>query len=171
MAKKFTIRTVGRVYSLGPQILKLEKKCFGWHCEGREKEVVDDGYTATDHGSYVSVKHNTKLIKYIYFSRPCDYKKNILFSLLEFISNILSRIRVWAINLIVIAIIVAAIFYSTSPQVTQGIAIIYAALILGSIVVALLGLLVRKVFKLDEKTDQYYAENGYKKWSDYEENE
>ena len=81
MAKKFTIITKQRNYTFGPQIIKLEKKCFDWRCKGRDSAVVDDGYEATDYGSYVRVKHKTHIIKSIYFSRPADYKKNILFSL------------------------------------------------------------------------------------------
>jgi len=175
MAKKFTIRTKGKNYTWGPQIIKLEKKCFGWHCEGREQKEVDDGYEATDHGSYISVKHKTKLIKTIYFSRPTDYKKNFLFSLLELISNIISFFRVWALNIILIPIIICVIAALGEANSADGfikiIAIIYGSLILGSIVVALLGLLVRRVFKLDQKTDDYYQANGYQKWTEYEEAE
>lgn len=173
MANKFTIITKQRNYTFGPQIIKLEKKCFDWRCKGRDSTVVDDGYEATDYGSYVRVKHKTHIIKSIYFSRPADYKKNILFSLTELLSNIVSFFRVLALNLIVFAIVAIIIFgvLMDNTKVIEVIVGIYASLIGTSLVLAGLGYLWRKVFRLSEKTDEYYEENGYKAWSEYENEE
>ena len=78
-----------------------------------------------------------------------------------------------ALNLIVFAIAAIIIFgvLMDNTKVIEVIVEIYASLIGTSLVLAGLGYLWRKVFKLSEKTDEYYEENGYKAWSEYEDEE
>lgn len=69
------------------------------------------------------------------------------------------------------AIIAAIAFIATdSANVALIIGGVYAGLIAASYLLALLGLLWKKVFKLTEKTDAFLEQNGYEKWSTYDEN-
>lgn len=171
MAKKDKLKIKNKKYAYGCQIIKFEKKCFDWICMGKEVTDVDDGYEVTD----TAVKHKHHIVKSIYFGRPRDYKKNFLFSLTEMLSNIVSFFRVLALNLLIPAVIVGAIlmfFNSESIGMIIGIyAGVYGGLIALSLLFAGLGALWRKVFKLTQKTDEIQVKNGYKPWSEYEDNE
>lgn len=165
------LKVKGRKYSYGCQILKLEKKCFDWVCAGHSVTDVDDGYEITD----TRVRHKHHIIKTVYFRRPYDYKKNFLFGLTEFLSNIVSVLRVIALNLLVpaaiIGIVLAVLNSDNTELVGKIIGIyfgVYGGLIGGSLILAGLGALWRKVFKLTEKTDEIQEANGFKKWSEYE---
>lgn len=171
MSNKFKIKSRARTYTFSAPILMFEKKCFDWHFSGKDRTVVDDGYEATDHGDHITVKHKSHIVKRAWIDRPYCYKKNFLFGLTEFLSNIVSHIRVWAINLCVIAIIAAiALAAMGNTSVALVIAGVYAGLIAASYLFALLGLMWKKVFKLTEKTDAFLEQNGYEKWSTYDEN-
>ena len=171
MSKKFKIKQIGKKYAYGAPIIKFEKKCFDWHCIGREKETVDDGYEVTETSTHYKVRHKSHIVKTIWFERPACYKKNFLFVLTEILSNIVSFFRVLALNLIVPAIIVCIIIMAGGDEGSKAvtaIALVYAGLIGLSLILGGLGYLWKKVFKLTEKNDQYLAENGYEEWSNYE---
>lgn len=174
MAKKAgKLKVKGRKYSYGCQLLKLEKKCFDWVCAGKQVTDVDDGYEV----SGTKLKHKHHIVKTVYFKRPYDYKKNFLFSLTEFLSNIISVLRVIALNLLIPAVIVGLLlaFLVIDPgSIGTMIGIyfgVYGGLIAASLIFAGLGALWRKVFKLTEKTDEIQEANGYLKWSEYEDDE
>lgn len=169
MAKKAgKLKVKGKKYAYGCQLIKFEKKCFDWVCAGEVIADVDDGYEVTD----TRVTHKHHIVKTIYFRRPYDYKKNFLFGLTEFLSNIISFFRVLALNLLVPAVIIGAILMFFNQDMIGTIAGIYAGvyggLIGASLLFAGLGYLWRKVFKLTEKTDEIQLANGYMAWSEYE---
>lgn len=168
---KRKLKTKGRKYAYGCQIIQFEKKCFDWVCAGHSVTDVDDGYEVTD----TKIKHKHHIIKSVYFSRPYDYKKNFLFSFTEFLSNIVSFFRVLALNLLFPAVIVGAILAFTMEDMVGtlvGIYLgVYGGLIGASLILAGLGALWRKVFKLTEKTDEIQEQNGFQKWSEYEDDE
>lgn len=162
------LKVKSRRYAYGSQIIQLEKRCFDWVCAGESVTDVDDGYTISE----TSIKHKHHIVKRIYFKRPPDYKKNFLFGLTEFLSNIVSFFRVLALNLLVPAVIVGVvlmIFQENMIGTIIGIyAGVYGGLIGASLILAGLGALWRKVFKLTEKTDEIQKANGFMPWSEYE---
>ena len=171
MSKKGKLKVKGRKYAFGCQILKFEKKCFDWVCAGSVVTDVDDGYEVTD----TKIRHNHHIVKHIYFKRPYDYAKNFLFSFTEFLSNIVSFFRVFALNLLIPAVIVAVVVLVLASEYAGTLIGIYAGvyggLIALSLILAGLGSLWRKIFKLREKTDEIQVENGYAAWSDYEDDD
>lgn len=50
-------------YFWGSQIIRFEKKCFGWHYVGRDVDVNTEYTVDYDAGK---VKKNTKIIKYAF---------------------------------------------------------------------------------------------------------
>ncbi|MCM1546160.1 MAG: hypothetical protein NC033_03895 [Clostridiales bacterium] len=165
------LKVVHRKYAYGCPIIKFEKKCFDWVCAGHSVTDVHDGYEVS--GSSVKRKHH--LVKYVYFRRPYDYKKNFLFGLTELLSNIVSFFRVLAFNLIVPVAIIGVVlsFVMTDDPDFIGnfwgaFAGVYGGLTVLSLVLALLGVLWRKLFRLTEKTDEIQEANGYMKWSEYD---
>ncbi len=173
MSKKGKLKVKSRRYTFGSQILKFEKKCFDWVSAGSVVTDVDDGYEVTD----TKIRHNHHIVKRIYFRRPYEYSKNFLFSLTEFLSNIVSFFRVLALNLLILAVIGAIVLMVVaSDQINIGMIIgifagVYGGLIALSFIFAGLGYLWRKVFQLREKTDKKLVENGYVAWSDYEDDD
>ena len=161
-------------YSYACPIIKFEKKCFDWVCAGYSVTDVDDGFEVTE----TKIKHKHHIVKSVYFRRPYDYKKNFLFGLTEFLSNIVSFFRVLALNLLVPAVIVGVILCvlnsGSSAFIGKMVGIfvgIYGGLIGASLILAGLGALWRKVFKLTEQTDEIQVANGFMRWSEYEDDE
>ena len=162
LASKIDIKW--RTYTYANWLLVLEYRSFGWAYCGKESEVVDDGYETTVSRNYATTRHKTHIVKYACFKRPQGYRKNFLFSLLEVLSGILSRVRVWALNFVIIAVIIAAIAQGETAAIIGG---VYAGLIGASILVSILGSVVRNVFKLDEATDEFNHKYGYQGHTDF----
>ena len=160
-----------RRYNYANWILKLEYSLFGYVYAGNEINEIDDGYSGTvsDSGT-VTIRHKSHIVKYAYFARPKCYPSNFLFGLTAFISRILSQIRVITISatpgIVIAAVLLAWLAGETGQQVAIGLGIGYVSTIVASILVALLGFLWRKVFRLDEKCDQMMEEAGYVAWGD-----
>jgi len=161
-------------YSVACPIVRWEKRMFGWHYEGKEKDVIDQGYEGTvnlDTGR-VTIEKKWKVIKYACFARPRVFPKNFLFSLTEKLAMFVSFFRRLVFRFLIAAIIVMAVVAGTadsgsSTPTTLGtvFAVLYIGLPLLSIGLGLLGKLWRKVFKLDQTCDQILDENGYVPWS------
>lgn len=168
MSKKDKLKVKSRKYTFGCQILKFEKKCFDWICTGSVVADVDDGYEISE----TAITHKHHIVKSIYFGRPYDYKKNFLFGLTETLSNIVSFFRVFALNLLIPAVIAGIVLmFLSSDHIAMIVGIyagVYGGLIGLSLILAGLGYLWRKVFKLTEKTDEIQVAKGYKPWSQYE---
>lgn len=163
-----------RRYTYANWLLKLEYSLFGYVYAGNEINEIDDGYSGSVSDSgHVTIRHNSHIVKYAYFCRPKAYPKNFLFTLTAFFSRIFSQLRVWAISALpVVAVICGLIFLAgtdTGLQVLTGVGIAYAVIVFGSILIALLGFLWRKVFRLDDKCDQLMEEAGYVAWGDNKE--
>ena len=162
------LKVKGRRYAYGSQILRFEKHCFDWVCAGEVIEDVEDGYEITER----SVKRKHHIVKTMYFKRPQDYQTNFLFNLTEMLSNIISFFRVLALNLLFPAVVVGAIVMFFNEEMIGTVigtfAGVYGGLIGASLLLAGLGLLLRKVFKLTEKTDEVQVKNGFLEWSKYE---
>lgn len=160
-----------RKYAFTNWILAFEYRAFGWAYCGKEVDVVDDGYETTIYDDRAVTKHKSHIVKHACFKRPRSYQKNFLFSLLEFLSGFVSRFRVWAINLIMVPIIIgviALVSSSESSGTILGVIFgIYGCLIGASIIFGILGLVVRKAFKLDQKTDEFNHKYGYQGQTDF----
>lgn len=155
-------------YVFGCQIIKFEKRCFGWHYRGH---TVDDdvSYEVTDSGK---VKKNHKITKYAYFVRPKVWENNFLFGLTETISKIFSFVRRVLINAIVIGIILFIVGIMTENSgLALGVGLAYGISIAGSFIFAGLGALWKKVFKLEEKTDEILVANGFDVWASVDDGE
>ncbi len=168
MSRKGRLKVKGRRYTFGCPIIKFEKKCFDWLCAGSVVTTVDDGYEVTE----TKIRHKRHIVKRIYFKRPYDYAKNFLFGFTEFLSNIVSFFRVLMINMIIPVAIGAIILMVLVPKsiilVLGAFVGVYGGLIALSFLLAGLGYLWRKVFKLREKTDEIQLAGGYAPWSNYE---
>lgn len=159
-----------RKYAFANWILKFEYRAFGWAYCGDQVDVIDDGYETTYSNNRAVTKHKTRIVKHACFKRPRGYQKNFLFKLCEGISGIISRFRVWAINLIMIPIIllILVLMGGSESGKTAGIIFgIYGGLIGASILFAALGIAIRKGFKLDEKTDEFNLKYGYQGQTDF----
>ena len=168
---------VGRIsiksikYTVAKFFIVFEKRCFGWHYEGNDVSEIDYGYetTYTVYDNYVSANttHKTEILKYAYFARPKCYPINFLFGLFEILSRFVSWIGRWVFNAIPVWLIVGillAVFASTYEVLTIGGAI-YGALYGARLLFALLGLICRKGFHLDDKCDDLMEDYGYSAWT------
>lgn len=160
-----------RRYSYANWILKLEYSLFGYVYAGNEINEIDDGYTGTvsDSGR-VTIRHNSHIVKYAYFARPRAYPNNFLFGLTAILSRIVSQIRVIAISALPIVTVVCVLLAIFAKESGVQVCIItgcsYIGIIVLSILLGLLGLLWRKVFRMDEKCDELMEEAGYVAWGD-----
>ena len=149
----------------------MEYRSFGWAYCGKESEVVDDGYETTISNGYATTRHKSHIVKYACFKRPQGYRKNFLFSLLETLSAIVSRIRVWALNLIIVPIIICVLASmgggQESGMIISVFAGVYVGLIGATILLSILGSVVRNAFKLDEATDEFNEKYGYQSHTDF----
>ncbi len=166
--KKGDLKVKAIKYVFGNQIIKFEKRMFGWHYVGH---TVDDdvSYEVTDKGK-IRKKHN--IIKYSYFNRPKVWKGNFLFNFTEIISNLISFFRRVLINAVIFVAIILYIINMDNPSMFAILfCSIYGGLILGSFAFAGLGYLWKKVFKLEEQTDEVLTANGFDVWSANEDGE
>lgn len=169
-----TIYRARKYQGIAHPIMTFEYHCFGYRKGGHDRQVIDDGTETEvvldfDAGTANSTtKHKSHIEKTAYFVRHEEYPKNILFSLLEFVMTIISVIRVLIGKWLIVG------YAACSAEIIDGIGG-YAPVIGGwilmlygaSLLVPIAGLIVRKVFKLDEKMDEVCEENNWKKWSQY----
>lgn len=174
--KKGDLAIKGIKYSYAAPIIKFERRMFGWHYEGKQRDTIDQGYEATVYDSgHVSVRHKVKIIKTVWFSRPKVWPKNVLFVITEILSKIFSFFRRIVVSFFPVPIIIGIILLASGAGEDAFktflliVLPIYGGLIFGSIILALLGFLWRKVFKLEDKCDQILLDNGYATWSENEE--
>ena len=144
----------------GGQIVNLEKKAFGWRELGSETGEELTGVD-TDTGRIKS-----RAIKVRYYSRPQPYTHNFLFMLCEALSKILSFIRRIAIALLPLVLIALIVFMSLgegdfAQNFTIGAVIFYLAAIVGSLLLALLGKILKKALRIEEKLEEDMSDAGY----------
>ncbi|MCQ2800122.1 MAG: hypothetical protein MJ228_05160 [Bacilli bacterium] len=176
--KKGDLKTKAVRYAAGCQIIKLEKKAFGWHYIGHTVDE-DVSYSAdTTYGDgYATTKihKHVKIIKYAYFNRPKVWQGGFVLGLVETISNIVSFFRRLALNLIIVPIIITVVMMMGGGDSGAVLGLmwggIYGGLIGLSLLLAALGFALKKAFKAEEKTDEILTQNGFDVWSANEEGE
>lgn len=150
-------------------LMKLEKKAFGWHFWATENEH-EYGYEISADGRSGHTTH--KIIQWLEFRRQSPYSHNFLFNLTEWLDKVFSFFRRLFISIgipiLVVALILGIICQVSCSDTSMGnmffliakyIAIAYAVSIGGTLLFAGLGLLWRKVFKIDEKLKEIYGED------------
>lgn len=150
-------------------LLKLEKKAFGWHFWSTENEH-EYGYQISSDGTSGHTTH--KIIQWLEFRRQAPYSHNLLFNLTELLDKVFSFFRRLFISvgipLLVIALILGVVCtYSCDAaelgnlgfNVAMWTAIAYAISIGGTLLFCGLGVLWRKVFRIDEKLKEIYGED------------
>ncbi len=169
-AKKAGILSIKYIkYTYAKFIIRFEKYCFDWHYLGIDRDDYYEGASISDSGR---ITHKHKIIKYARFERPKNYQKNFLFSFTELLSNIVSFFRRLSISLIWLPIVglILSCFLESSNNLLIDLVTAYfgimAGLIVASIVLALLGKLWIKVFKLQEKTNEMLERHGYVAWDE-----
>lgn len=165
MANKLNV--VRRKYPLVRFLLNIEYKCFGYRTHGKSSETIHEGYEGSwnSTGDTYTVREKTHTNLYAYYKRHEDYPTNFLFNLVSFIDNILSRIRLLLFTLLPIAIIFTLIV--NDPELTKGVFSVYSFVYIANIVTMILGVIIRRIFKLDKKMDEICDKNNWKRWSDY----
>lgn len=170
------IKFVGRSYTgFFHPILTWEYHCFGYRTGGHSSTKIHDGYennySWTD-DTHVTVTSTEKshMLRIAYFKRHEEYPTNPIFAILELLMGIVSRIRVAAGKFFIAAYILfsyilADIGLEHLGETAGNIALaIYAC----SFIIPIIGLVVRKAFGLDQKIDDICQENGWQKWSQYD---
>lgn len=150
-------------------LLKLEKKAFGWHFWSTENEH-EYGYEISSDGRSGHTTH--KIIQWLEFRRQSPYSKNFLFNFTELLDKTFSFVRRIFISIgmpiLVIALILglvctygcdAADMGNLGFTVAKYLAIVYAISIGGTLIFSGLGIMWRKVFKIDEKLKEIYGED------------
>ena len=173
MADRFDLK-IRRYFGWFHPLLTWEHHCFGYRKDGDESSTVSDGYktevsvSSDSITSYSSEK--THVERYAYFMRHEEYPKNILFVLLEFLMTIVSVARVFLGKYLIIGYFLLVFTFPEFGFEKIGTYLGQAALIIyiGSFVIPILGFTVRKLFKLDERMDDVCDENGWQRWSEYE---
>lgn len=163
-------RTVQGVF-LDNWLLKLEKKAFGWNFVSSWTEKDTEHY----YDSNGKPSTRTNYTEKFEFRRKSPYSHNFFFCLTEFFSNIFSFIR-RIIAMIIVPLLVLGLILGLvtliacqgadglSQQtfiITGSIAVAYVGLmVIPSLLLAGLGFLWRKIFRIDEKLMNALAERG-----------
>lgn len=174
MANK--IKYVGRRYvGFFHPILSWEYHCFGYRKSKNTKTTVHDGYEnsyswSDDTHVTVTSTEKTHTLRIAYFSRHEEYPKNPIFAIFELLMGIVSRIRVTTAKFFIAAYLLFCYIWTDIGlehlgETAGNIALaIYAC----SFIIPIIGFTVRKAFALDQKIDDICDENGWQRWSDYE---
>lgn len=151
-------------------LLKIERKAFGWNFE--ESRTEEDGLDIDWERGKVRQKYCTVLE----FRRKAPYSHNFFFCLTEFFSRILSFIRrfiaLFIVPLIIIGLILGVVTMvacenaaETSQMLfttTGAVAAAYVgALVIPSLILAGIGFMWRKIFKIDERLIESLRMHGY----------
>ncbi|MDE7330020.1 MAG: hypothetical protein K2N30_02830 [Clostridia bacterium] len=171
--KKYLIQTVDKeYYPFDKWITCLEMRAFGWQCKGDKTDWYDEYFIDIDwdtgRGSV-----SQKFKSYTRFVRVKPYSGNVLFNMVEFLMKIQSWIRrkliilFWAIDFLLFAI--GALFLFGNGEFNEYLALgIYVFLFVyaPSLVYAVLGFLIRKIFRLESKLKDALEYNGYAREQD-----
>ena len=162
MKKYYTESRVVRCTRLGGQLVSVEKRAFGW-----------DLKSATEKTEY-SVNGGDKLYKVMKLLRHKPYTDNVFFNIVEWLANVFSAIRVWALKYIIPVLVTAiAITLLESNKIIElgltapvwiVIGVVYGVSISVSMLLALVGKILKDSLHLEEKLMRDMERNGY----DYE---
>ncbi len=163
MAKKqkyLEDQLIMRSSRFGGQLIKFEKTSFGWEFLGYD---TDEEITGID---WDRGKVHSKVFKRLFFTRPNPYSKNFLFKLIEFIANIISFFRRLFLNLLPIALIACVLMSALNPDAWLVLAWgtfcgVYGGLIAATLLLSVLGRILKKAFKIEEKLETAMTDAGY----------
>ncbi|MBR2930885.1 MAG: hypothetical protein IKC32_06615 [Clostridia bacterium] len=182
---KYYYKTVSvPIVFLDGWLVNLERRCFGWRKAGDHSESYEydehstRNYTEYHDGVEWDVTEHTTERKtgwrnYQDFYRISPFTFNPIFAVFEWLSGIFSFIRrlvmslaKYLIGFIVVLAVIGMILdpsmTTDALQVVGGVALIYlVAVVLPSVLVALVALLMRKVFGIDKHLAQNMEKNGY----------
>lgn len=157
-------------------LLRLERAAFGWNYYGT---VTEDrvGYevTVSSSGNRVSGNETHKYIDWVEFRRVSPFSYNPLFVLTELISRIWSVIRriatVIALPLLILLTVITIVHSFASESqgfVEDGLFVSFMLLliyvctiILPTLIIAGLGVLWRRLFRIDERLQENLRLNDY----------
>ena len=171
MANNFKYKVMP-YWGIAHPFMSFEHHCFGYIKAGNESTTVHEGYNdiyidATGHVSGGEEKTSVKHMAL--FARHEEYPSNILLFLLELAMTLLS----WARYLLVPAGLllgfgIALFGFENGTSLLKGVIEYTILSYFVSLGISILAIIVRKAFKLDEKMDDLCEENGWKKWTDYD---
>ena len=169
MANRFNFKT-RRYFGFMHPLLTWEYHCFGYRKAGNESETVHDGYEAsTTWDDHIRLEEKTHIVRYANFKRHEEYPTNALFVILELLMTVVSFLRVSFGKYLILGWFLGSVVFADAGLSGLGSILgqIALALYIGSIVIALLGSVVRSSSGFDQKIDDICEENGWKKWSEY----
>ena len=145
---------------------KWEMRCFGWFYKGLETEAsnIIDVDINWDTGKATASR---RFYEWITFKRVSPYTGNLFFKLCELLMTLFSWLRRKIIPLLAGLLVVAFIIDASAPHgegFDKAIQILMGA-ILGVYcvcsLVAILGTLFRKIFRIEGKLKESLRNNGY----------
>ena len=153
-------------------ILTWEHHCFGYRKAGDTSRTVSDGYetdvSVTDDKIYFNTTEKTHVVRRAYFQRHEEYPTHPLFSLLEILMNIVSLIRVFLGKFLIIGYILMLSPDMGMAEMSGMLGNLILTLYGASFVIPILGTIARSTFGLDQQMDDLCDENGWKRWSEYQ---
>lgn len=160
-------------YGFFHPIMTMEYKAFGYRKGENDIDEIDDGYLTTIKedwpGHYSSkTEEQSHIVKYARFKRHVEYVTNPLFWILEFFMQVVSFIRVYLGKFIILACGILYILGWIHNDLYRFLLYTIITIYVASFAIPILGFITRMVFKLDAATDEICEENGWKKWSEYE---
>ncbi len=166
MANRIKIKA-RRYFGFMHPILTWEHHCFAYRKDGHSSKTVSDGYEFDVSGDRVTATEKTHVVRTAYFKRHEEYPKNPLFVILEILMNIVSILRVTFGKFLIAGIFIATILEAEGLVMNYLIPALTAIYAL-SFIIPLGGFIVRNVFGLDQRMDDICEENGWMKWSEYQ---
>lgn len=156
-------------------LLKLEKKAFGWQYYGTSTED-EVGYEISETSSGVRGQTTHKYIDWLEFRRQSPYSNNPLFVIAEALSKVWSFLRRIILGIggpLFLFFLVITLLDRFACNGSIGISqegfeiikytlILYAAcIVLPTAIFCGIGVLIRKIFKVDERLKESLRNDGY----------
>ena len=164
-----------RYFGFFHPILTWEYHCFGYRKGGHTQTKVVDGYETSaswsdDTHVTVTSEEKSHTLRIAYFNRHEEYPKNPIFVILELLMGLVSRIRVALAKYLIAAFFLFSVIWTDIEleHIGEGAGKIALAIYACSIIIPLVGYIVRKAFGLDQRIDDICDENGWKRWSEYD---
>ncbi len=184
MANRISIKKRQVFFNVIHPILTWEYHCFGYRKAGYDSYTTVVGKEkTTKYNEYsdeymTTEKPITRTKGYAFFSRHEEYPQNPLFFILEILMTIVSLARVYTAKFLIPAYFIMDYLieegylryskYSDDMLPTEIISIVLIAMYVCTFVIPLAGYIVRKAFGLDQRMDDICEENGWMKWSEYQ---
>ncbi|MDE6690345.1 MAG: hypothetical protein K2K04_00085 [Clostridia bacterium] len=172
--KEFYIQTKEKeCFPFDEWITKLEMLAFGWADRDHFIDYSDE-YSVTIDWEKSTANISRKFKVYAVFKRIQPYSGNFLFKLLEILMSVQSWIRrklillFWFIDVLLLGI--GALFLFNGAGMNEYIIlglVVLAFVYLPSLIIAALGFLTRKIFRLDELLKDELEKNGYMREQNY----